>query len=242
MDLKLGKAQPRKDARTIRLTAVTAEAPEVPAAFDNDAGRQIPTPMFANDQYGDCVIAGRAHMTLRFEYAEQGRAIGIGDLDVVREYERESGGEDSGLVMLDSLKRWRHGWRAGGRVYGIHSFLSLDARDDGEAKEAVCLLSGAYVGMALPESAQAEFEGGCGWTDTSGDPGSWGGHCVYIPAYDESGPVCVTWGRRQPMSWAFFLRYCDEAYAVCDDRDRWLRNSPVDVAKLDSLLAEVEAA
>jgi hypothetical protein len=59
--------------------------------------------MFANDQYGDCVMAGRAHQTLRFELAEQKKVIAISDEDVTREYFQETGVADSGLVVLDSL-------------------------------------------------------------------------------------------------------------------------------------------
>jgi hypothetical protein len=28
--------------------------------------------------------------------------------------------------------------------------------------------------------------------------------------------VCVTWGRKQQLTWAFVDKYCDEAYAIID--------------------------
>ena len=37
----------------------------------------VPTPMFGNDVYGDCVMAGRGHQTLRFELIEQNKIIKI---------------------------------------------------------------------------------------------------------------------------------------------------------------------
>ncbi|MDA8114265.1 MAG: hypothetical protein M0Z43_06015 [Acidithiobacillus sp.] len=234
----LGKAPAKRDERTLRLTAIMA-GPEVPESYDFDAGKNIPTPMFANDVYGDCVIAGRAHMTLRLEYTEQGRIIGLHDGDVIREYDHESGGVDGGLVMIESLNAWRRGWKAAGGHYNIHAYAAMNPQEVNEVKAAIALLSGAYVGLALPLSAQEEISGGQPWTDTSDDPGSWGGHCVYIPAYDPDGLTCVTWGRKQRMTWEFFAAYCDEAFAVCDDRDRWLASSPVDVGALDRLLTEV---
>ncbi len=243
MQYLLGKAPPKKDERTLTLRAVMpVDKLAIPDSYDNDAGKNIPTPMFANDVYGDCVIAGRAHMTLRFESAEQGRVIAVHDGDVIREYDRESGGIDSGLVMLDSLKAWRRGWTAAGENYDIHAFAALNPRDASEVKAAISSLSGAYVGVALPLSAQEEVQNRQPWTQISDNPGSWGGHCIYIPAYDQDGLTCITWGQRQRMTWEFFAAYCDEAFAICDDRDKWLINSPVDVAKLDRLLAEVEAA
>ena len=31
--------------------------------------------------------------------------------------------------------------------------------------------------------------------------------------YGAAGCTCVTWGQLQQMSWPWFLKYCDEAYA-----------------------------
>ena len=38
------------------------------------------------------------------------------------------------------------------------------------------------------------------------------------------------------MSWAFVDRYFDESYGVVDNRNKFMKNSPVDVAWLDSYL------
>jgi len=84
-------------------------------------------PPFANDTYGDCVIAGRAHQTLRFESLEQGKRLTITDREVLEEYFKETGGEDTGLVVLDSLKLWRRrGWKAAGARYRIKAFAEID--------------------------------------------------------------------------------------------------------------------
>ena len=53
---------------------------------------------------------------------------------------------------------------------------------------------------------------------------------MMIPGYNAKGPVCVTWGRKQQMTWAFFDKYCDEAYAIVDDKDS--AKSKLDVQKL----------
>jgi len=68
---KLGKNPAKRDKRNIKLAAILKKIPAVPPQWDFDgdvAKTPIPTPMFLNDNLGDCVIAGRAHMTLRFEY------------------------------------------------------------------------------------------------------------------------------------------------------------------------------
>src|SRR5713101_1244708 len=125
---KLGKAPAKRDDRNLKFASVLLAAPALPPSYDFDLSHSgIPTPMFGSDVHGDCVIAGRAHQTLRFEDIEQGSVISISDSDVLKEYFNETGGADNGLVVLDSLKLWRtKGWKAGGRKYNIKAFAQLN--------------------------------------------------------------------------------------------------------------------
>ena len=61
----------------------------------------------------------------------------------------------------------------------------------------------------------------------------------YINGYTEEGPICVTWGQIQHMSWDFFEKYCDEAYAIIDDKNKFTIGSPVDINKLDEYLNQL---
>lgn len=221
---RLGKAPARADKRNLRFAAIKKAVPAAPAEFDFDIRHPgIPTPMFGNDSLGDCVIAGRAHQTLRFELIEQGSEIMITDKDVIREYLKESGGADSGLVVLDSLKEWRkRGWRVGRRKYKIEAFAELDRSSHEEIKSAIYTRLGVGLGLALPATAQKQQQTGKPW-DYVGGRGSarnsWGGHYVYCPGYTEAGPVCVTWAAKKQMTWSFFDHYCDEAYLIIDAVD-----------------------
>ena len=118
---KLGKASVKKDKRNLMLATLLKAGPVLPASYDFDTTHpHIATPMFGNDTLGDCVMAGRAHQTLRFEDIEQNKVITITDKDVTREYFKETGGGDTGLVVLNSLKLWRSkGWKAGKKTYKI---------------------------------------------------------------------------------------------------------------------------
>jgi len=244
---KTGKTPAKRDKRNIQLAAVIKKPPTVPAEWDFDldfAQSPIPTPVFANDRLGDCVIAGRAHMTIRFEYFEQNaKILAITDKDVINEYKREGGSMEpgkQGLNMLDSLNWWRKkGWKAAGKKYGIHAFAEVARGDKNDAKVAVRYLGGAYVGLALPNCWQDQIQRGKPWDLVSGPdgkPNPRNGHCVYLCGYTKNGPTCVTWGRKQPMTWRFLFACCDEAYAIVDNRDPFVRNSPIDVAKLDEIL------
>jgi hypothetical protein len=247
---KLGKAPAKKDERNFKMAALLKVIPKVPKEWDFDTTNKkyhIPLPMFGNDVYGDCVIAGRAHQTLRFEATEQKKVVSIPEKDVLREYWKEEGGTgpkyDHGLVVLDSIKLWRKkGWKVGTHAYTIHAFAQIDQKDPAEVKTAIFLLTGAGAGLSLPKSARTQLDAGKPWDVTSGPdsrPNSWGGHYVFLSGYTDKGPVCVTWGRKQQMTWAFLNKYCDELYGIVDNKDRFLKKSPVDVEKLEQYLKQL---
>ena len=238
---KLGKAPARKDARNLKLASLLKAGPPLPRAYDFDlAHAGIPTPMFANDVHGDCVIAGRAHQTLRFEDIEQGSVLMVSDKDVLNEYFKETGGADRGLIVLDSLKRWRSkGWKVGKKTYSIQAFSEVDFRNRDEVRRAIFADIGIGLGVQLPNSAKVQLQTGQPWDVSSGrdsERGSWGGHYVYVPGYTPVGPICVTWGRKQQMTWAWLARYCDEAYAIFDARDRF-KKALIDGKKIRTFLA-----
>lgn len=242
-ELKLGRLPARYDRRTLRLRNVLRELPPPPDAYDVDAG--LPVTMtddrvFVNDQLGDCVIAARAHMTMRFEDFEQKSLVNISDDEVKTEYFYETGGIDSGLVMLNSLNFWRKtGWKAAGQSYTIYAYGNADPRDHTSLMQIISLLRGAYIGIYVPQSALDQFNAGQPWTYVPGSPIR-GGHCIYLKGYSPFGPECVTWGKPQKMDWNFYDRMCEEAYGVVDNRDNWLGdNSPVDLTLLDNYLHEV---
>lgn len=238
---KLGKAPAKKDKRNLLFAAVLRpKVPALPASYDFDTTHHgIPTPMFANDNYGDCVIAGRAHQTLRFEDIEQKSVLMITDKDVLREYMKETGGKDTGLVVLDSLNEWRQkGWKVGKHTYEIQAFAQVNFKNKNEVRQAIYADVGLGFGVQLPTAAQGQIQTGQPWDVTTGPdaaPGSWGGHYIYVCGYTPSGPVCVTWGRKQKMTWAWVNKYCDEAYAIFDARNTF-KKSLIDKAKVTSFL------
>jgi hypothetical protein len=60
-----------------------------------------------------------------------------------------------------------------------------------------------------------------------------------VCGYTKLGPVCVTWGRKQQMSWAFFRKYCDEAYAIIDAMNTLQKRAMLNDKVLDAFLATV---
>lgn len=221
---KFGKAPAKRDNRNLMLASILRAPVTLPREYDFDVQHHgIPTPMFGNDVYSDCVMAGRAHQTLRFEDVEQGVIINVSDKDVLREYMKETGGADSGLILLDSLKLWRsRGWIAAKRNYKIKVFAQVDQQNSTEIKRTIFSDIGVGLGLLLSQSAIDQFHAGKAWavvTGPYGKPNRRMGHYVYVPGYTTSGPVCVTWGRKQQMTWDFLAKHCDEAYAIIDAVD-----------------------
>ena len=103
---KFGKLPQKIDKRTIQLDTIfiSQNLPVLPITYDTDSElvNFSDNHMYLNDKIGDCVMAGRGHMTLRFEDFEQLKVINITDKEIENEYFAETGGGDDGLVMLDS--------------------------------------------------------------------------------------------------------------------------------------------
>jgi hypothetical protein len=240
---KFGRLRAKRDKRNFKL-AKLLKATRVPAAYDFDSTHPgIPTPMFGNEQYGDCVMAGRAHQTLRFEMAEQNVLLGITDQEVLNEYFNETGGGDTGLYVLDSIKLWRTaGWTAGGGQYKILAFAQVNYTSETEVKHAIYLNCGMGIGMWLPDSAIPQFVRGQRWSVTRGPdslPNRANGHYVHLTGYDRHGVTCVTWGEKQQMTWGFLAKYTEEAYALIDAVDALKQERGLDTEKLAGLLDKV---
>lgn len=244
--LKLGKGEAKQDKRNFLFGALIRKKLDLPKEYDFDTNHpQVPRPMFANDEYGCCVISGRAHQTLRFELLETGIVPKITDNDVIKEYLKQTGGPDVGLIVLDSLNLWRkQGWKVAKRNYKIKAFAQVNPKDRNSIKQAIYMDVGLGIGLNLPWSAAIEFNVGKPWSVTTGrnsKPNSWGGHYVYLCGYTSAGPVCITWGQKQVMSWRFFEKYCDECYVIFDALNTSKIRKALNILKLEDMLDKISA-
>jgi len=246
--IKLGKKPAKTDSRNLKLATIMKVPVAVPSDYDFDisVGKKIPKSMFGNDTYGNCVIASRGHQTRMLEWVEHQKLVSVTERGVVKEYFKETGGMDEGLVMLDSLKLWRKvGWKTNASYFRffrepfkIHAFAEVDPHNRSEVEAGLFLLSGLQLGLNLPYTAAVEFDANKPWTKTTDPPGTWGGHCVTAVGYDLYFIHCVTWGQKQSIGWSFFRKYCDEAYAIVDEAEKWVGETQpgIDVEKLEDYL------
>ena len=239
MTCAFGKTPAKQDDRDLKLADVMLTEDRLPEEYDFDDQHKeipLPPPTYQNPPLNNCVIAGRAHQTLRFELAEQKVLINITDEDVEREFTKQTSGGRTDIEVRPSLDLWRtRGWEAAGQHFKIKAFSKIDPINPEEIKRMIYIKLGVGLGFDLPESAIKQFNDGQPWEVTP-DKAANHGHYVYVPGYTKDGPVCVTWGRKQQMSWAFVDKYCDEAWVIIDDIDTPEKKRNLDEKKIDEFL------
>lgn len=221
--MKLGKLAPRHDPRTLQFDNYRGAAlPAPPMVADWASKMTKPWGMMRNDRAGCCTCSAAGHMIQAWTVNASALTTISDDAVIaaysaVSGYDPRTGANDRGAVMLDVLNYWRK-TGIGGRK--IAAYVKVNAKNHLQVMEAAYLFGGVYVGVALPLTAQDQINAGKPWDVPAGGakgrgaPGSWGGHAISEVIYSAAGLEVVTWGKRQPMTWAFWDAYVDETYGV----------------------------
>lgn len=218
----LGKKPATEDRRDLKLTRYLTQLPPIPTGVIGHTSLMGSTSwgMFANDRYGDCVWAGAAHETMLWNL-EGHRVVPFNDDAVLADYADATGFDpsdprsDQGTDMRQAmLYRQKTGViDSTGLRHQIGAFVAIQSID--ELKRTIYLFGAACVGIRFPASAMEQFDSDMPW-DISVSEDIQGGHYIPVVGYDSDSDLfqCVTWGRLQPVTPAFFARYMDEAYAA----------------------------
>ena len=195
-------------------------------------------PIDGNDQYGDCTIAGVAHLIAAWNaQTGQNDPVPTGD-EVVQEYFTLSGGQDTGLNELDVLKTWHQSGLFGERIAG---YAPVNPQSVLGLHQAVAFYGGCYLGIECPESAQEQFQAGQPWTYDPSSPVE-GGHCIVALGYTVSGSLlCATWGGIAEVTPGFLAHFLDEAWVILPNQIVEARKDAlgIDLATLQADLARV---
>jgi hypothetical protein len=224
--LKLGRRPLRPAPRALAFAdyldpGVVATLPD---AVDGLA-ETLPWPLHANDVIADAPCAAAGHLLGAWAAAsgsEDAPAEGAVEACYWETGEpRSSSGSpgsqsDNGRTSIAVLEHWASAGIGGERIV---AFARIGRGDIDELHAAIALLGGAYLGIALPLSAQAQAVWDVIGDGESGNAraGSWGGHAVAAVGYEVAGLdtiSVVTWGAAVQATRRFVEAYVDEAYAV----------------------------
>jgi hypothetical protein len=242
---KTGKLPKKSDYRTLRLKKYMTAAISPPLDYFSTVSNISATlsnynldslfPMDYNDKYGDCVMAGAAHTRTANDGMIGKTVIPAGE-EVLKQYLTLTGGQDTGLNMLDTLKVWKNTGLFGEKILGFAAIM--DPTDHVLVKQAMSLFGVLYLGFQCQEKVLDDFQAGVTWT-----PGTLtnDGHCVVMDEYDPNTVSVMTWGKaRQKGTWAWWDACVDEVYVVLPPEAQDPGFAPgFDIALLTSDLAVV---
>lgn len=188
-----------------------------------------PIGMCLNSEWGDCTIAGDAHIVEQQTAYGQGEQVTVPDsvcltaYEVVGHFNPDAGPPgknptDNGAQVPDALAYLQKTGMCGHKIAG---YGDIDVSAAGKIQLAIAEFGSVSVGVNLPASAMAQFDAGPAdgeqvpvWDVTEDDGGIDGGHCVVLAGYDARGFYLFTWGAVVLCTYAWWLRYGGEAWAV----------------------------
>jgi hypothetical protein len=241
---KLGKLDPKRDARTLQFKDYLITLPPIPAAVDWT--EKVATwGMLANDAVGDCTVASGYHLDEVWTANTSTEVIAtdaqaLADYSAISGYTPDNPDSDTGCALIDVLNYWRQTGLNGRKIM---AYAQVNCKNITRMKTAVALFGGIYLGIQVPSRAMDQFNAGQPWTDTSPDDIE-GGHGVPGVAYGNSGIdglTLVTWGAKQFASWDWLAKYLDEAYVILSPD--WFAANNVSPANfnLDQLQIDLKA-
>jgi hypothetical protein len=194
-----------------------------------------PLPIDGNATYGDCTIAGVAHLIQIFNWLFGKSDPVPTEKQIDTTYFKLTGGKDTGLVEAFVLKTWQKVGLFGSK---IKRYAPIKIDDDEAIRKAIAFYGAAYLGTMCPESAQRQFAEHKPWTDEGEETDE--GHCIVAIGYDAHGNLeCATWGGVAIVTPSFKKRYFREAWVIVSDE---LVKAGKDTLGLNVALLEADLA
>lgn len=173
-----------------------------------------------NEKAGDCAEAAPGHSIQSASTYASGVERIVTGAEVLAAYSAITGYDptkpetDRGSYLVDVLHYWQRAGIAGRKILGA---VQIPLGDGALLQRAIGLFGGVIVGYALPNSAKYQTAWDVAEDGVGAQPGSWGGHAVWLGKAIGSVVGGVTWGEPIDISMRFQHAYCDEAYAVIDE-------------------------
>lgn len=167
-------------------------------------------PIDCNDRLGDCTYAGIDHLDRAWNADASEHDKLPTEHQIEAAYFVETGGQDTGCVEADVLKRWYSKGIFGEKLAG---YAPVDPRSLIELHQSVAFFGGAYLGILCGQPQQEQFERGEEWVYTGQEEED--GHCVVALGYGPNGGLhCATWGGIAVLSAGFLAHKLEEAWVA----------------------------
>ena len=241
---RLGRRGIRRDLRTLQLAKYTSGLAAPPTSCDWTKGL-VSWGVLDNDTLGCCTISGAGHATQAMSL-NASTEVTVTDAEVLAAYEAWCGYDpadpntDQGGIELDVLNLWRKQGFAG---KALDAYCAVDVGTTVLLKQAVATFGGLYIGFLVPNYIMENTPQVWDVPTPGQDAGIDGGHCVWVVGYDDVGLTFISWGNVYKMTWAFWAKYVDEAYALISTaflNGSDVDPSGVDLAGLNADLAEIK--
>ena len=209
------------------LMAGKALEPVVPAV-DYTQGMPANLGVMQNDTLGDCTCAAYYHAIQVWSFNSEHTIDTEPDVDVVDLYEQacgykpSQGGEGPGgneqHVLTYILRKGAPYGLNGQQRHNIIAFVEVDVTNIDNVKRSIHDRGVAYIGFNVPQYIMPPDEEPLKVWDVNpkADDTIVGGHAVVLAGYDANGARVISWGQYYTMTWAFFEKFVDEAYAIAD--------------------------
>ena len=182
-----------------------------------------PVGMLGNDTVGDCVFAADGHIVEQATFFGQGSEYVVSTEQALAAYSQVTGynpadpNTDQGALVQDGLDYLR---KTGFGGHKIAAFAQVDVKNITEVKNAIAEFGSVDIGFNFPDSAMTQFNAGKPWDVVAGARIE-GGHCVTVVGYTDAYLTVCTWGKStQKMTYAFWNKYVEEAWALVS-QDWW---------------------
>jgi hypothetical protein len=197
--------------------------PKIPGSFGHE---NILTDygMLANDQYGDCVVAGACHEVMIWN-AAAGHPVptftdetALADYSAITGFTPDDPSTDQGTDMA-AAARYRKNTGivdAAGNRHKVAAYLAIEPGNLHELAAASYLFGAVGIGIEVTDVAMNQFENGQPWSYRRGG-NILGGHYVPIVAKRQGYYIAVTWGKLQKMTWAFYVQRSMTAIAYVSE-------------------------
>jgi hypothetical protein len=210
--------------------------PPVPAQLDYTAGMPANLGVMKNDTLGDCTCAAYYHALQVWSFNANMKKIDTEpDVDVVDLYEQacgynpKQGGEGPGgneqKVLTFLLNTGAPYGPNGTQRHKIAGFVEVAVSNTTGIKSVIDCCGVCYIGFNVPQYIMPPGQAPLSVWDVNphGNNTIIGGHAVVLAGYNATGIRLISWGGYYTMTWAFFAKFVDEAYAIIDPE--WIEST-----------------